>query len=118
MTNKGIELSISSKNLVREFKWSTDFNISHNKNRLESLVFKQVYYDARVTDILSDFAVKNMPGRSLGGFWGYESEGVDPETGELMYVDKNDDGTGTMARSRKKSFAWYQQVISSNGEKL
>lgn len=92
MTNKGIELSISSKNLVREFKWSTDFNISHNKNRLESLVFKQVYYDARVTDILSDFAVKNMPGRSLGGFWGYESEGVDPETGELMYVDKNDDG--------------------------
>ena len=33
-------------------------------------------------------------------------------------VDKNDDGTGTMARSRKKSFAWYQQVISSNGEKL
>lgn len=36
----------------------------------------------------------------------------------FIYVDKNDDGTGTMARSRKKSFAWYQQVISSNGEKL
>lgn len=92
MTNKGIELSISSKNLVGDFRWNTDFNISHNKNRLESLVFKQVYYDARVTDILSDFAVKNMPGRPLGGFWGYESEGVDPETGELMYVDKNNDG--------------------------
>lgn len=92
MTNKGIEFSVSSKNLTGDFKWNTDFNISHNKNMLVSLDFKQVYYDARVTDILSDFAVKNMPGRPLGGFWGYESEGVDPETGELMYVDKNNDG--------------------------
>ncbi|OQB29110.1 MAG: Vitamin B12 transporter BtuB [Bacteroidetes bacterium ADurb.Bin174] len=91
MTNRGVELSVSSKNFVGDFKWSTDFNISHNKNRLESLVFKQVYYDARVTDILSDYAVKNMPGRPLGGFWGYESTGVDPETGELIYVDKNND---------------------------
>ncbi len=92
MTNQGIELSLSSKNLVGKFKWNTDFNISHNRNMLVKLDFKQVYYDARVTDILSDYAVKNMPGRPLGGFWGYESQGVDPETGELMYVDKNDDG--------------------------
>lgn len=92
MTNNGIEFTVSSKNLTGDFKWNTDFNISHNKNMLVSLDFKQVYYDARVTDILSDFAVKNMPGRPLGGFWGYESEGVDPETGELMYMDKNDDG--------------------------
>ncbi len=34
----------------------------------------------------------------------------------FIYVDKHDDGSGTMARSRKKSFYWYQQVISSNGE--
>jgi 6-phospho-beta-glucosidase len=34
----------------------------------------------------------------------------------FIYVDKHDDGTGTMARSRKKSFYWYQQAISSNGE--
>ena len=36
----------------------------------------------------------------------------------FIYVDKNDDGSGTMARSRKKSFNWYRDVISSNGEKL
>lgn len=45
-------------------------------------------------------------------------------TGELqkrygfIYVDLNDDGTGTGRRYRKKSFAWYQQVIASNGEIL
>jgi len=36
----------------------------------------------------------------------------------FIHVDKNDDGSGTMARSKKKSFAWYQQVIASNGEQL
>ncbi|EKN5089436.1 6-phospho-beta-glucosidase [Yersinia enterocolitica] len=36
----------------------------------------------------------------------------------FIYVDKNDDGTGTMARSRKQSFDWYKKVIASNGEEL
>ncbi|EKN4698528.1 6-phospho-beta-glucosidase [Yersinia ruckeri] len=36
----------------------------------------------------------------------------------FIYVDKNDDGTGTMARSRKLSFDWYRKVIASNGELL
>lgn len=36
----------------------------------------------------------------------------------FIHVDKNDDGTGSMARSRKKSFGWYQQVIASNGATL
>lgn len=45
-------------------------------------------------------------------------------TGELrkrygfIYVDKNDDGSGSQKRYKKKSFAWYQQVIASNGEIL
>ena len=45
-------------------------------------------------------------------------------TGELkkrygfIYVDKNDDGTGTGRRFRKKSFGWYKKVIASNGEDL
>ncbi|MBB6054625.1 6-phospho-beta-glucosidase [Tolumonas osonensis] len=36
----------------------------------------------------------------------------------FIHVDKHDDGTGTQARSRKKSFFWYQNVIKSNGEEL
>lgn len=36
----------------------------------------------------------------------------------FIYVDKNDDGSGTLARSRKLSFDWYQKVIASNGEQL
>lgn len=49
---------------------------------------------------------------------------VSASTGEMskrygfVYVDKNDDGTGTLDRIRKDSFYWYQEVIRTNGENL
>jgi 6-phospho-beta-glucosidase len=36
----------------------------------------------------------------------------------FVYVDRDDEGKGTLARSRKKSFGWYRDVIASNGEQL
>ncbi|MBQ9488235.1 MAG: 6-phospho-beta-glucosidase, partial [Selenomonadaceae bacterium] len=45
-------------------------------------------------------------------------------TGELakrygfIYVDLNDDGTGTGNRYKKKSFDWYKNVIATNGESV
>lgn len=36
----------------------------------------------------------------------------------FIYVDRNDDGTGSLARYRKKSFGWYQDVIASRGSVL
>lgn len=35
-----------------------------------------------------------------------------------IYVDRNDDGTGTFQRYKKKSFDWYKNVIKTNGECL
>ncbi|EKK5269581.1 6-phospho-beta-glucosidase [Cronobacter dublinensis] len=36
----------------------------------------------------------------------------------FIYVDRHDDGSGTLARRRKKSFDWYKAVIASNGASL
>lgn len=36
----------------------------------------------------------------------------------LIYVNKDDQGNGNMERSRKKSFSWYKDVITSNGKEL
>ena len=36
----------------------------------------------------------------------------------FIYVDRDNNGDGTLERLKKKSFYWYQQVIKSNGEKL
>ena len=59
---------------------------------------------------------------------GYTSWGcidlVSASTAELkkrygfIYVDRNDDGSGTLSRYKKKSFYWYKKVIETNGEIL
>ena len=36
----------------------------------------------------------------------------------FIYVDRNDDGSGSLKRYKKKSFYWYKKVIESNGEDL
>ena len=59
---------------------------------------------------------------------GYTSWGcidlVSASTGEMskrygfIYVDKDNEGNGTLERRKKKSFYWYKKVVESNGEKL
>lgn len=36
----------------------------------------------------------------------------------FVHVDRDDKGIGSLSRTRKDSFYWYQKVIASNGEKL
>lgn len=36
----------------------------------------------------------------------------------FIYVDRDDEGNGTLERRRKKSFYWYKEVIGSNGAAL
>jgi 6-phospho-beta-glucosidase len=36
----------------------------------------------------------------------------------FVYVDRGDDGSGTLARYKKKSFDWYAEVIRTNGASL
>ncbi|GAA2889610.1 family 1 glycosylhydrolase [Enterococcus casseliflavus] len=36
----------------------------------------------------------------------------------FVYVDKDNEGNGTLMRKKKKSFYWYKRVIQSNGEEL
>ncbi|MGR4048991.1 glycoside hydrolase family 1 protein [Kosakonia cowanii] len=58
----------------------------------------------------------------MGYTWWGPIDIVSAGTGEMkkrygfIYVDKDNDGNGTLKRSKKRSFAWYQQVIDSNGE--
>ena len=36
----------------------------------------------------------------------------------FIYVDRDDDGKGTLNRYKKKSFYWYRDVIETNGKSL
>ena len=60
--------------------------------------------------------------------WGYTSWGiidlVSFTSGQMskrygmIYVDRDDNGSGSLDRKKKDSFDWYKQVIASNGEDL
>ncbi len=88
----------------------------------------EIQDDYRI-DYLNDHLVQAheavLDGVELMGFtsWG-PIDLVANSTAEMskrygfIYVDRHDDGNGTLERKRKKSFQWYQQVIHSNGASL
>ena len=92
MTNKGFEFGITSRNFTGAFEWTTNLNMSFNRNKLTNLELQKVYLDAVTSETVNEAVVRNEPGRSLGGFYGYVANGVDPETGMMIYEDLNGDG--------------------------
>lgn len=66
-----------------------------------------------------------LDGVDLIGYtpWGW-IDLVSASSGEMrkrygfVYVDKDDDGKGSLERSRKESFYWYRDVIRTNGESV
>ena len=92
IVNKGLEFSLSTINIDdRDFKWNTDFNISFNKNEVTGLKYTPVYYFGGIYSN-NEYATRVKVGDPLGTFYGYVSEGVDPETGDIVYKDVNNNG--------------------------
>ncbi|WP_226391067.1 SusC/RagA family TonB-linked outer membrane protein [Penaeicola halotolerans] len=85
MRNNGLELSLSANVLNKGgFNWDTQFNISFIKNEVTSIVDEST----PINSLQSRAAV----GQPLGAFFLIETNGVDPETGDLRFVDLNNDG--------------------------
>ncbi|MEQ9764533.1 glycoside hydrolase family 1 protein [Streptococcus sp. ZJ151] len=60
----------------------------------------------------------------LGYLWWGPFDIVSAGTGEMkkrygfVYVDRHNDGSGTLRRLKKQSFGYYKQIIATNGEEL
>ncbi|MBX7183488.1 MAG: SusC/RagA family TonB-linked outer membrane protein, partial [Bacteroidia bacterium] len=91
INNRGIDINLSTANLVGNFKWNSDFNISFNKNEVKTLNYTHIYYFGGIYSNNQDVAIVKE-GYPLGSFFGYVSEGVDPETGNMKYKDINNNG--------------------------
>ncbi|RBL88207.1 SusC/RagA family TonB-linked outer membrane protein [Chitinophaga flava] len=72
MRNSGVELSISTRNIIRkDFRWSTDFNFSYNKNKvLRETLQDNSYFPSR-------------EGNPTGTIWGIDYAGLN-EHGMIM----------------------------------
>lgn len=80
------------------------------------------YFQAHIAEMKK---AVDLDGVDLLGYcpWGC-IDLVSAGTGEMdkrygfIYVDKNNEGNGTLKRAKKKSFDWYKQVIATNGDDL
>lgn len=88
--NEGMEFTISTVNLDSELRWSTQFNISTNRNIVQKLATDEPQFSGYSTFTNNTHIV--APGKPLGTFWGLKYLGVDPGTGDAIYHDKNNDG--------------------------
>jgi TonB-linked SusC/RagA family outer membrane protein len=91
MENKGIEFNLSTVNVDKKIKWTSDFNISFNKNEVTYLKYVDVAYYGRIYSNNEDVVILRE-GLPLGSFYGLTADGVDPATGMMKYKDLNNNG--------------------------
>lgn len=118
--------------LLNEFygRWQIPLMIVENGLGAEDKVeedgsIHDEYRIAYMKEHIKQMAEAVEDGVELMGYtvWGC-TDLVSAGTGEmekrygLVYVDKDNNGKGTLERRRKDSFYWYQKVIKSNGENL
>jgi TonB-linked SusC/RagA family outer membrane protein len=104
--NKGIELALKSRNLVGDFTWETELNLSSNKNKVLSLnAGNEPIYSAGGAGVRHVTRV----GDAIGSYYGYVVDGIyknaqdilnspfdtqapKPAPGDLKFKDVNGDG--------------------------
>ncbi len=89
--NKGLEFNVDASIVKKkDFSWDVNFNISFNKNLITNLdtTVTSSYQTGAITvggshaPIYTEI-IKN--GYSLGTFWGYKADGVDPKSGNEIF---------------------------------
>lgn len=93
MVNKGLEFTVSSINTTGTFAWDTQFNISFNKNKVTKLALRPTEPVLQPMEKVSDELIILKEGQPLGLFYGFISDGVDPETGDMIFRDLDNSGT-------------------------
>lgn len=90
--NRGIEFEVHSKNIMRKnFTWTTDFNISNNKNTVLEL-------DGYQTEIVEGTQIRKV-GCSYRTFYLIEFAGINPETGAPQFYDNVPQADGTLSKN-------------------
>jgi TonB-linked SusC/RagA family outer membrane protein len=83
MRNRGVELSLSSKNLTGRFTWNSSLSLAHNANEVLNLGGLQP------TQIGANKNIATFVGHPLSTFYLASYAGVDPNTGQELIYDIN-----------------------------
>lgn len=99
ISNYGVEITLQTVNVhTRDFKWTTNFNISFNRNKVKKLSIgeDERLYNPNVGGIFSEENIYGLfVGQPVGVMYGYRLDGIyqvddfihDPATGEYLLKD-------------------------------
>jgi TonB-linked SusC/RagA family outer membrane protein len=90
LRNQGIELTLTTRNFIGAFTWTTSINASVNRNKI---------LDLAGPDILGSFLNRATAGQPLGEFIGPEYAGVDPANGNALYYLNTANSDGSINRN-------------------
>lgn len=83
LENKGFEIGINSVNIDgRDFRWSTSLNAAYNQNKILNIGGQIIEAGFGLTQR----AVEGLP---IGEFYAQQFVGVDPETGDALYLGED-----------------------------
>jgi TonB-dependent starch-binding outer membrane protein SusC len=82
--NNGFEFNLVGDIVKgKNFTWTSSLNMSFNKNIMKGLDSNNIIYSGGIPERDNSTITKN--GLPIGAFWGYISNGVDPQTGYIKY---------------------------------
>lgn len=90
LRNRGVEFSVTSQNTTKAFRWSTNFNIAVNRNKVTQL-------NGQPIEPASRFLGRVAVGEPLGYFYGKKFLGADPQTGDAIYEGADGNPTNDYA---------------------
>lgn len=89
MMNRGWEAMIDARVIEgKDFKFSFNFNVSHNENIVLSLPENYSLESGNMLDN-GQYKVKVVPGVPVGTFYGYRYDGVYKDDADIIVKDKN-----------------------------
>lgn len=91
--NVGFEFAVDATPFSKEFYWSINANIAFNRNEVISLGESSEFFGATLDAPLSTPVNLVREGEELGAFFGFQTEDLLSEAGDIVYVDINGDGT-------------------------
>lgn len=89
VVNKGLEFQVTTRNLTGPVSWTTDFNLSLNRNKVTNMAGSPEIFTGWLDKKISGTASIVKEGHPLGTFFGYKAAGVNPDNGRMMYEKAN-----------------------------
>ena len=93
--NTGFEFAINASLVnTTDFSWNSSLNMSFNDNIVMDIPEDEIIFSTRLQNLGGNLSITKN-GIPIGSFWGLNAEGVDPQTGDMIFTDNNGDGTIT-----------------------